>query len=73
MGDQKRKFLFALIVVVCLGGGGGFLYLGSHFFSGRAVPFWTFSIYIVVLTIIIIFFAYRFIFVHPYQVDDEEE
>ncbi|HIE65416.1 MAG: hypothetical protein ABGX83_08315 [Nitrospira sp.] len=71
MSDQKKKAIFSLVIVVCLGGGAGFLYLGRHFFSGRAVPFWTFSTYIVVLTIIIIFFAYRFIFVHPYQ--DEEE
>lgn len=70
MNDPKKIVIFTLITLVCVVGGGGLLYLGNYFFHDRAVPFWTFSTYIVVLTIIVIYFAYKFIFVSPGQ--DEE-
>lgn len=69
MTPQRRKTALIIFTLVCIVGAGGFIYVGYALFRDRLSIFWLFSVYIVLLAAIVIFFGFRLIGVDPSQGD----
>jgi hypothetical protein len=61
MTPTQRKVVLGLLVAVSILGAVVLIYVGHALFQNRAVVFWVFSGYTVLLTGIVIFFGFRLI------------
>lgn len=61
MTPTQRNLALGLLIFVCMVGAAVLLYVGHALFQNRAVVFWVFSAYTLLLTGIVIFFGFRLI------------
>lgn len=65
MNPQRRKVFVAVFTAVCLIAAGIAIFVGHELFRNRQSIFWIFSVYVIILTGIVIFFGARLIGVDP--------
>lgn len=63
MTREQRKIILTVFTLFCIIGGGAMIYVGLELFlfRDRARVFWIYSVYIALLTGIVIFFGFRLI------------
>ena len=64
MTAERRKVVLTLLTVVCAIGAGGLIYVGYALLRDRTAIFVIFSLYTILITGVVLFFAVRLIDFH---------